>query len=77
LYAYGVIDKHVECESTRKRDNTCNACEITKTITRLLLVGQSDDPKYWIKIASAWQHQDDQDFNLRLSISCRSIAINA
>jgi hypothetical protein len=34
----------------------------------IVLIAEADDPKTWIKIGSAWEHQDGQGLNLRLDL---------
>ena len=34
----------------------------------VVLISDADDPETWIKIGSAWEHQDGQGLNLRLDL---------
>jgi hypothetical protein len=34
----------------------------------ILLIADAVDPKNWIKIGSAWEHEDSQGLNLRLDL---------
>jgi hypothetical protein len=62
-----VVAAH-SCLPTNEQGHRRMKPKSTKPTHDILLIGEGHDPTNWIKIGSAWEHQDGQGLNLRLDL---------